>query len=89
MKTTIDDLGKKYLAMLKNSPKKETVNTIVQEINNLTYVDTGDYISINEKIRIANKIKEKYYNGMLLEHSDNSALLSLIDMIAIALEVNK
>lgn len=81
MSVTIDALGIKYSSMLKKSPKQETVNIIVSEINGLTYIGTKKHLSLEDKLRIVKNIREKYYNGKLLEHTDNSALLSLVDMI--------
>ena len=78
---TIDKLADQYLLKLKENPSNERVDLLSEEIRNLTYSDTGKRISLNDKLTIVQKMKDKCNNKKLLEHTDNSALLYLINLL--------
>lgn len=78
---TLDKLADQYLLKLKENPSNEKVNLLSEEIRNLTYSDTGKRISLNDKLTIVQKMKDKCNNKKLLEHTDNSALLYLINLL--------
>ena len=81
IKMTIDKLADQYLLKLKENPSNERVDLLSEEIRNLTYSDTGKRISLNDKLTIVQKMKDKCNNKKLLEHTDNSALLYLINLL--------
>lgn len=87
---TIDSLAKEYVEYLKlNFDNPEAASEIINRINSLTYVQTREPLSYDDKLRLVNEMfgevspEVKGPNGefMALESEDSSALVKLMLMI--------
>jgi hypothetical protein len=65
----------KYLLQQKNNPL--VVESLDNKINKLTYVNSGKNITLKDKIKIINKIREKFNN--INEGYDNTDFIKLLD----------
>lgn len=79
---TAKELAKKYYIELKSNPSQITVDKIAKDINNLTYTETGKTISSEDKKKIVDEIYNECIGRPILEHGDNSAILTLIAQIS-------
>lgn len=79
---TSKELAKNYAEQLKKSPTINKANSIVDEINNITFSTTGKEIDASTKLEIINNIQESIINSKdyrVLKESDNAEYIKLIN----------
>jgi hypothetical protein len=84
---TISDLGKEYAGYIRLNIHNPNVSTeMVRRINGLTYTETGEPLSNEDKMKLLDTIQDeliKYQTkrGISVKAEDSRTLIDIIDLI--------